>query len=69
MSRSYIWLAKSLLVSCMGLIERYNILSEENKLVALNRQRIYLETREEKRKVVLFGGVTSSPHSDKDSNT
>ena len=45
--------------------ERYNIVSEENKLDALRRRRHYLEARDEKHNVVSLRAALPDKDSDK----
>jgi hypothetical protein len=51
-----------------SVFERYNIVSEEDKLEALRRRRIYLEARDTKLNVVPLRSATAGPLSDKDSD-
>jgi len=51
-----------------SIFERYNIVSEDDKLEALNRRRSYLDAREASLNVVPIAAVSSSPHSDRDSD-
>ena len=51
-----------------SVFERYNIVSEEDKLDALRRRRSYLEARDSKLSVVPLRSAAAGPLSDKDSD-